>query len=198
MGNFLVTRLPRICPPGEVYTYSNISNALAGFVVEEAAHEDYAAYVRHNILEPLGMARSDYRLRPDLQPLLAQCYSHAGAGFQHNPFDFINDYPGGQMLSTAKDMSEFMIAHLQFGRYAGKRILSEESAVAMHSVQFTHHRGLEHSVGYSFGIVPAKSQTYSCMTVDIRESVVDSASVLKTGLVSSWRATSWMAGCSTR
>lgn len=159
LGNFLVTRLQRICPPGEVYTYSNISNALAGFVVEEAVHEDYAAYVRHNIFEPLGMARSDYRLRPDLQPLLAQCYSHAGAGFQHNPFDFINDYPGGQMLSTAKDMSKFMIAHLQLGRYAGKRILSEESAVAMHSVQFTHHKGLEHPVGYSFGIVPAKSQT---------------------------------------
>ena len=64
LGDFLATRLPRrICPPGEVYTYSNFSNALAGFVVEEVAHEDYAAYVRHNILEPLGMGRSDYRLR---------------------------------------------------------------------------------------------------------------------------------------
>jgi CubicO group peptidase (beta-lactamase class C family) len=160
LGEFLGTRLPkRIYPPGEVYTYSNFSNALAGFVVEEAAHEDYAAYVRHNILEPLGMRRSDYRLRPDLQPLLAQCYSHDGAGYRRTPFDFINDYPGGQMLSTGRDMAKFMIAHLQLGRYAGKRILSEESARAMHTVQFTHHRELEHAVGYSFGIVPARSQT---------------------------------------
>jgi CubicO group peptidase (beta-lactamase class C family) len=160
LGDFLASYLPRrICPPGEVYAYSNFSNALAGFVVEEAAREDYATYVRRNILEPLGMGRSDYRLRPDLQPLLAQCYSHAGAGYQHNPFDFINDYPGGQMLSTARDMAKFMIAHLQLGKYAGKRILSEESARAMHTAQFTHHRKLEHPVGYGFGIVPARSQT---------------------------------------
>jgi len=160
LGDFLATRLPQvICPPGEVYMYSNFSNALAGFVVEEVAHEDYAAYVRQNILEPLGMRKSDYRLRPDLQPLLAQCYSHEGAGFRHQPFDFINDYPGGQMLSTGRDMAKFMIAHLQLGRYAGKRILSEESAAAMHSVQFTHRKELEHPVGYSFGIVPARSQT---------------------------------------
>ena len=160
LGDFLATRLPRrICPPGEVYTYSNFSNALAGFVVEEAAHEDYATYVRHNILDPLGMGRSDYRLRPDLQPLLAQCYSHDGPGFRHNPFDFINDYPGGQMLSTGRDMAKFMIAHLQLGQYAGKRILSEESARAMHAVQFTHHKELAHAVGYSFGIGTERGQT---------------------------------------
>ncbi|MGA9120998.1 MAG: serine hydrolase domain-containing protein [Bacteroidota bacterium] len=160
LGDYLATRLPpRICPPGEVYTYSNFSNALAGFVVEEVTHEDYATHVRHNILEPLGMKRSDYRLRPDLQPLLAQCYSHAGKGFLHTPFDFINDYPGGQMLSTGRDMAKFMIAHLQLGRYAGVRILSDGGATAMHSVQFTHHRELEHAVGYSFGILPARGQT---------------------------------------
>jgi CubicO group peptidase (beta-lactamase class C family) len=160
LGDFLATHLPqRIVPPGEVYMYSNFSNALAGFVVEEAAHEDYAFYVRRNILEPLGMHSSDYRLRPDLQPLLAQCYSHAGAGFKRQPFDFINDYPGGQMLSTGRDMAKFMIAHIQLGRYAGKRILSEQSAMTMRTVQFSHHPELEHAAGYSFGIVPARSQT---------------------------------------
>jgi hypothetical protein len=29
----------------------------------------------------------------------------------------------------------------------------------MHTVQFTHHKELEHAVGYSFGILPARSQT---------------------------------------
>ncbi len=160
LGDYLATRLPpRIVPPGEVYTYSNLSNALAGFVVEEVEHKDYAAYVRENILEPLDMRHSDYRLRPDLELLLAQCYSHNGTGYQHNSFDFINDYPGGQMLSTGRDMAKFMIAHLQLGQYAGKRILSEESAAAMHSVQFTHHPELEHAAGYSFGIMSARSQT---------------------------------------
>jgi CubicO group peptidase (beta-lactamase class C family) len=160
LGDYLATRLPRrICAPGEVYTYSNFSNALAGFVVEEVAHEEYASYVRHNILEPLGMRRSDYRLRPDIQPLMAQCYSHDRAGFHHEPFDFINDYPGGQMLSTGRDMAKFMIAHLQLGQYAGKRILSEESARAMHTVQFTHHKDLARAVGYSFGVAIERGQT---------------------------------------
>ena len=160
LGDFLAERLPaRICPPGEVYTYSNFSNALAGFVVEEAANEDYATYVRHNILDPLRMLHSDYRLRPDLQPLLAQCYSHDGPGFHRNDFDFINDYPGGQMLSTGCDMAKFMIAHLQLGQYSGQRILSVESARAMHTVQFTHHVQLEGGVGYSFGVGSAVGTT---------------------------------------
>jgi CubicO group peptidase (beta-lactamase class C family) len=108
LGEFLATRLPRtICPPGEVYMYSNVSNALAGFVVEEVTHEDYASYVRHNILEPLGMGRSDYRLRPDLQPLLAQCYSHEDE-VSSQPFDFINDYRRTG-LSTGKTW-RFMIS----------------------------------------------------------------------------------------
>ncbi len=160
LGEYLATRLPkRFCPPGEVYTYSNISNALAAFVVEEVTHEDYAGYVRQNILEPLGMKQSDYRLRPDLEPLLARCYSHQGTGYRLNAFDFINDYPGGQMLSTGRDMAKFMIAHLQLGRYEGKRILGEQSAAAMHTAQFTHHTGLDHAVGYAFGIGQVRSQT---------------------------------------
>jgi CubicO group peptidase (beta-lactamase class C family) len=160
LGDFLATRLPRrIRPPGEIYSYSNFSNALAGFVVEEVTHEDYAAYVRRNILEPLGMRRSDYRLRPDLQLLLAQCYSHDGTGYRHNMFDFLNDYPGGQMLSTGRDMAKFMIAHIQLGQYAGKRILSEESAAAMHTLQFTHHKELAYSVGYSFAVGSERGQT---------------------------------------
>ena len=153
LGDFLANRLPgRICSPGEVYTYSNFSNALAGFVVEEVVHEDYAAYVRRNILEPLGMDRSDYRLRPDLQPLLAQCYSHDGGGYRRSPFDFINDYPGGQMLSTGTDMAKFAIAHLQLGSFNDRRILAEASARAMHTVQFTNHPRLEGGMGYSFGV----------------------------------------------
>ena len=160
LGDFLGNRLPRrICPPGEVYTYSNFSNALAGFVVEEVVHEDYAAYVRRNILEPLGMDRSDYRLRPDLQQLLAQCYSHDGGGYRRSPFDFINDYPGGQMLSTGTDMAKFAIAHLQLGSFNGRRILTEASASAMHKVQFTNHPKLEGGVGYSFGIDSVRGVT---------------------------------------
>jgi CubicO group peptidase (beta-lactamase class C family) len=160
LGDFLANRLPRrICPPGEVYTYSNFSNALAGFVVEEAVQEDYAAYVRKNILEPLGMERSDYRLRPDLQPFLAECYSHDGGGYRRSPFDFINDYPGGQMLSTGTDMAKFAIAHLQLGSFNGRRILTEASARAMQTVQFTHHPRLEGGVGYSFGIDAVRGVT---------------------------------------
>jgi CubicO group peptidase (beta-lactamase class C family) len=160
LGEFLATRLPRrICTPGEVYTYSNFSNALAGFVVEEATHQEYATYVRKKILEPLGMMRSDYRLRPELKPMLAQCYAYTDDGIRPQPFDFINDYPGGQMLSTGTDMAKFMIAHLQLGRWGEKRILGEGSARMMHSVQFIHQRDLEGAMGYSFGVDNVRTRT---------------------------------------
>ncbi len=160
LGDFLARRLPPlIMPPGEVYTYSNLSNALAGLVVEEAVHEDYAAYVRSRILLPLGMLHSDYRLRRDLAPLLTRSYSYDGAGYREHAFDFINDYPGGQMLSTGGDMAKFMMAHLGLGSLRGRRILSEESARRMHAPQFSHHPMLAGAVGYSFHIGSFRGDT---------------------------------------
>jgi uncharacterized membrane protein YidH (DUF202 family) len=44
------------------------------------------------------------------------------------------------MFSSADDMSKFMIAQLQDGRYGGQRILTEEAARTLHTIQWRGHR----------------------------------------------------------
>ena len=45
----------QIHKPGEVAAYSNYGAAVAGYVIECAAGQDYCEYVHENIFEPLGM-----------------------------------------------------------------------------------------------------------------------------------------------
>ena len=48
----------QVYEPGTVTAYSNWGNALAAFVVQCISGEEYADYVHHHILEPLGMNRT--------------------------------------------------------------------------------------------------------------------------------------------
>ena len=151
LGRFLAHAIPeRLVPPGEVYSYSNIGNAIAGYVVESVEGRDYAAYAADSIFGPLGMRRTSYRLPAGLVPDLAVCYTLEGTEFRRNPFDVLNDYPGGQAISTANDMARFMIAYLQEGRLGDHRIVRDTTARAMMEPQFTHHAGLRSTVGYGF------------------------------------------------
>ncbi|MDW6064404.1 serine hydrolase domain-containing protein [Streptomyces sp. FXJ1.4098] len=51
---------PRVRPPGKVSSYDNYGVALAGYLVELASGEPFAAYVDRHILRPLGMTRTSF------------------------------------------------------------------------------------------------------------------------------------------
>jgi CubicO group peptidase (beta-lactamase class C family) len=46
--------------PGDVYSYSNLGFTLAGYAIESAAKEPFAAVVERELLRPLGMSRSTF------------------------------------------------------------------------------------------------------------------------------------------
>ncbi len=76
LGDFLAKRLPPIItPPGEVYTYSNLGNALAGYLVEVVSGQDFADYAVENIFKPLEMNHSNFRLPDSLAPNLSKAIS---------------------------------------------------------------------------------------------------------------------------
>jgi hypothetical protein len=58
--------------------------------------------------------------------------------------------PGAAMATTAVDMSKFMIAHLQDGRYEDARILRESTVQEMHSLQFSKH---PEAYGWTYGFI---------------------------------------------
>ncbi len=123
---------PTLFPPGEVPAYSNYGAALAGYIVQRVSGEPFESYVEQHIYSPLGMTRSTFRqpVPQQLRPDLAQGYMTASDAPQ--PFEIITTAPAGSMSTTADDMSRFMIAYLQDGRYQDHQILKPETVRLMY------------------------------------------------------------------
>ena len=150
LGEFLAAKLPRRgWPPGDVTAYSNYGYALAGYVIESASHMSFADYVRNRVLTPLGMTRSSFA-----QPMPAELAGDAALSYRCSdercePIapDYRSAYPPGGLVTTAADMSRFMLAQLG-APLDGPRVLSDSVLRLMHHQQFTHVLGL---AGLTYG-----------------------------------------------
>ncbi|HEV8428817.1 MAG TPA: serine hydrolase domain-containing protein [Pyrinomonadaceae bacterium] len=137
LGQYLKTHIPgRIYPPGTVPAYSNYATAVAGYIVERVSGRPFDQYVAENILKPLNMTHSTLTqpLPANLTPLMSSGY-RLGSG-EAGAFEMVNPYPAGSLSSSATDMAQFMIAHLQDGQLGDARVLKPETARLMHSRLF--------------------------------------------------------------
>ncbi|MEA4882417.1 MAG: serine hydrolase domain-containing protein [Clostridia bacterium] len=143
----------RIRPSGQEIQYSNYGMALAGYVVEHVSGMPFSQYVKENILAPLAMDHSGFELSDTVADGIAKSYrSVKGSRVQVAvPHVQINQAPAGALMTTGDDIARFMIAHLNEGRLGDARILTPESARAMHTQQFTNHPMLP---GVAYGFFP--------------------------------------------
>lgn len=151
LGEYLAAHLPaRIRPPGQVSAYSNYGAALAGYIVSVVTGEPYDVYIRNHLLEPLAMAHSTASepVPAHLRADLARSYDTEAVPPQPIPFTFVPQAPDGSMSATATDMANFMIAHLNDGRFGDASILEPATVAQMHSRSFAAHPGLD---GYAHG-----------------------------------------------
>ncbi|HYV13357.1 MAG TPA: serine hydrolase domain-containing protein [Pyrinomonadaceae bacterium] len=138
LGAYLKTHIPaRIYPPGTVPAYSNYATAVAGYIVERVSGQPFEQYVAEHILRPLKMTHSAFSqpLPQELAPLMSSGY-RLGSDDSAGPFEIVNPFPAGSLSSTATDMAQFMMAHLQDGQLGDARILKPETARLMHSRLF--------------------------------------------------------------
>ena len=153
LGEFLQKHIPeQITPSGEVYSYSNMGMALAALLVEDITGKDFEEYVIENLFLPLGMENSSFRIKEKFKDEIYKGYVYINGKQIEFPFDFLNDYPAGQMLTTVNEFSNFMIMQLQKGRFNEKQIVNNALMEEMQSVQFTHHPKLHTASGYGFMI----------------------------------------------
>jgi CubicO group peptidase (beta-lactamase class C family) len=137
LGEYLKTHIPaRIYPPGIVPAYSNYGTALAGYIVERVSGRPFDEYIAENIFKPLGMTHSTFA-----QPLPSSLAPSMSGGYRlgsdpAEQFEVINPFPAGSLSSSATDMAQFMIAHLQDGQLGEAHILKPETALLMHSRLF--------------------------------------------------------------
>ncbi|MEZ4660843.1 MAG: serine hydrolase [Caldilineaceae bacterium] len=130
----------RVRPPGVLSAYSNYGAALAGYIVSQVAGMPFEQYMDEKIFAPLRMTHSTFQqpLPSPLQADLATGYLYRGGKNEPRDFEYIPPAPAGALSTTATDMANFMIAHLQNGRFEDAHILQEETAVTMHEQSFTH------------------------------------------------------------
>jgi CubicO group peptidase (beta-lactamase class C family) len=142
LGEYLAARMPACSlPPGDVLSYSNHGVSLAGHIVEETSGMPFARYMEENILQPLDMRHSSFQPGGESEGALAVGYDYEKDedDYRAIPLTWRNDRPAGGLVSTGTDMANFVIAHLQDGRYRDKRILEEATAREMHRQHFTQH-----------------------------------------------------------
>jgi CubicO group peptidase (beta-lactamase class C family) len=114
---------------------------LLGLIVEAASGESYAAYVQDHIFGPLDM-RHSYTTRTEAQQNgLAQGHRYWFAYPVAAPDLPLprGSLPSGQLISSTEDMSHYLIAQLNEGRYCGVQVLSPAGIAEMHlpGVEFT-------------------------------------------------------------
>ena len=124
---------PRILTPEEGPGYSNYGASLAGYIVQRVSGLSFETYVQQRIFAPLDMASSTFQ-----QPLPPELAEHMSRGYEtwDEPgpgFEIVDMPPAGSLSSTGEDMAQFMIAHLQEGRYGESRILSPQTAHMMYT-----------------------------------------------------------------
>jgi CubicO group peptidase (beta-lactamase class C family) len=130
----------RVRPPGTLTAYSNYGTTLAGYIIEQVSGMPYEQYLEENIFQPLQMSRSTFRqpVPAELSADLAVGYVYAGGQQAARGFEVVQSSPAGALSATVTDLANFMIAHLQNGRFGDERILTEATAQTMHTQNFTN------------------------------------------------------------
>lgn len=126
-------------PPGSACHYSNIGPGVIGYLVECISHQPFEEYCKENLFEPLGMYDTSFRLKDFDSSRLAVNYEfYSGIYYRLAHYGWM-PRPCGNVRTTIKDLSHFLIAHMNGGVYNGTRILNESTVEMMHTVQYPGH-----------------------------------------------------------
>jgi len=109
--------------PNQLYAYSNVGYGLLGLLVEAASGLSFEDYMQQNIFGPMGMINSSFEEPANIKNLIAKGYK----GKKEYNEGFIRDIGAGMMVSSAEDMTHFMLMILNEGSYNGQSIIKTET-----------------------------------------------------------------------
>jgi len=132
-------------PPGDIYAYSNVGNALGGYLVEILNPDSllFDQYCQQHIFAPLGMDNTGWFLAdfPDTMQF-AMPYRWNGIPYGHYGQPY---YPACQLRTTSLEMAKFLTAIMQYGQLGTVRILDSTTVEQMISIQYP---GISRSMGH--------------------------------------------------
>ncbi len=119
-----------ILQPGTGWRYSGGGYTLAQLVIEEVTGRPFASYLRERILRPLGMARTDYELTPEILAGSSRCFDSLG---RETPNPRFTAQAAAGLHTTVEDLATFAAAALEssLGEPPGRGVLKPESLSLM-------------------------------------------------------------------
>jgi CubicO group peptidase (beta-lactamase class C family) len=105
--------------------YTNAGFLAAGMCIEKISGKRWEDYLREQIFQPLGMNRT-LALSTEIETAenAARAHSLDGEKLILTPYGNIDNLaPAGSIASSVEDMSHWIIAHLDGGRYQGKEVI---------------------------------------------------------------------------
>mgnify|MGYP001001375196 CR=1 FL=1 len=105
----------QVYKPGEVVSYSNFGTALAGFIVERIAGQEFYQYVQENIFAKVGSDNTSihptWSDKPGLIENKAAGYRNTGPSkFSESIWFYVSMYPAGSANGPVVDLANFASA----------------------------------------------------------------------------------------
>lgn len=116
-------------PPRQLFLYNNMMYAGVGYSIELQSGKTWAEYVREKILKPLDMSSTGYSIADMLKhPDYGVPFTEKRDSNELYKIPYYEDTDGlaaaGAIISNIEDMSHWLIALMNNGKYAGKQVLS--------------------------------------------------------------------------
>ena len=120
-------------PVGRAYQYSNCNYQILGAIVEAVSGQTFEAYMQQHVFDPLAMTHTYTSKSAAVANGLAMghrsLFGHPIAYDETVPRGSI---PSGFVISTAEDMSHYLSAQLNGGRWRDASVLSPAGIAEMH------------------------------------------------------------------
>lgn len=135
--------------PGEKYNYHNPNYWILARLVEIKSGETFSDYLNRHIFKPLQMNDTmSFSNTNQFQAAKNLATGHInifGMNVAYNEPDWFINGPSG-IVSTATDLSKWLIMNMNDGAYNGQRIITSESLKEMQTPQVNAEYGLGWSV----------------------------------------------------
>src|SRR6266404_5003974 len=115
-------------PPRQLFLYNNMMYAGVGYSIQLQSGKPWGDYVREKILKPLEMNSTVYSIADMLkQPDYGVPFTEKRDSMELYKIPYYEDTDGlaaaGALISNIEDMSHWLIALMNNGKYAGKQVL---------------------------------------------------------------------------
>ena len=116
-------------PPRQLFLYNNMMYAGVGYSIQLQSGKPWGDYVREKILKPLEMNNTVYSIADMLkQPDYGVPFTEKRDSMELYKIPYYEDTDGlaaaGAIISNIEDMSHWLIALMNNGKYAGKQVLA--------------------------------------------------------------------------